>query len=55
MAGDKFSGVSVMLMDEGLDTGPILSQCQVVILNSDTAASLTDKLAMVGRRFLAMC
>jgi methionyl-tRNA formyltransferase len=51
MAGDKFSGVSVMLMDEGLDTGPILSQCQVVILNSDTAASFTEKLAILGARF----
>lgn len=52
MAGDRFSGVSIMLMDEGLDTGPILGQCQVTILSCDTAASLTGKLAALGARFL---
>ncbi len=52
LAGDEFSGVSIMLLDAGTDTGPILSQAQIPVLSSDTTASLTDKLAMIGARML---
>lgn len=52
LAGDEFSGVSIMLMDEGLDTGPILARAQVPIAVSDTTGSLTNKLSIIGARLL---
>lgn len=52
LAGDEFSGVSIMLMDEGLDTGPILARAQVPISASDTTGSLTNKLSIIGARLL---
>ncbi|RJQ36546.1 MAG: methionyl-tRNA formyltransferase [Dehalococcoidia bacterium] len=48
LSGDEFTGVTVMLMDAGLDTGPVLAQAQVAIADSDTTAALTGKLARVG-------
>lgn len=44
-AGDRQSGITVMFMDEGLDTGDILLQHQVDILPNDTGGSLHDRLA----------
>ncbi len=52
LAGDEQTGVTIMLMDEGLDTGPILSQATVDIASEDTTASLTEKLGQVGRQLL---
>ncbi len=52
LAGDEFTGVSIMLMDEGLDTGPVLARAQVPVDGCDTTGSLTDKLALVGCRVL---
>jgi methionyl-tRNA formyltransferase len=52
LAGDKQSGVTIMLMDEGLDTGPILSQAEVDITPEDTTASLTEKLGQLGGQLL---
>jgi methionyl-tRNA formyltransferase len=52
MAGDRFSGVTTMLMDEGLDTGPILLQEREPILESDTGGSLLERLTPVGARLL---
>jgi len=46
--GDSFTGVSIMLMDEGLDTGPVLSQAQIPIQKYDNMGVLTDKLAFIG-------
>ena len=46
--GDDFTGVSVMLMDEGLDTGPVLQQKRVIIDESETANELTYKLFKIG-------
>src|SRR4051812_15815560 len=46
--GDAETGVTIMQMDEGLDTGPILSQHAIPIVASDDAATLHDKLAVVG-------
>src|SRR5690606_26863649 len=48
LAGDETTGVTIMLMDEGLDTGPILSQHAVPITREDTAGSLHDRLAELG-------
>jgi methionyl-tRNA formyltransferase len=45
LAGDAESGVTIMQMDEGLDTGPILRIERTPILPTDTAGSLHDRLA----------
>ena len=50
--GDCFTGVSIMLMDQGMDTGPVLQQKQVVIGESVTAFDLTNKLFMLGANML---
>jgi methionyl-tRNA formyltransferase len=52
LAGDEVTGVSIMLLDKGMDTGPLLAQEQVVILPQDTTGSLTARLAQVGARLL---
>lgn len=48
LAGDKFSGVTIMQMDTGLDTGAALLTEQVAISDDDTSGSLHDKLALLG-------
>jgi methionyl-tRNA formyltransferase len=48
LAGDAESGVTIMQMDAGLDTGPMISQQRVPIAPEDDAGSLHDKLAAVG-------
>ncbi len=52
LAGDEFTGVSIMLMDAGMDTGPVLGQAQIPISEGDTTGSLTAKLARVGAEML---
>lgn len=52
LAGDRFTGVSVMLMAAGLDSGPVLAQAQVAVADSDTTGTLTEKLARVGAGML---
>ena len=52
LTGDEFAGVSIMLMDAGLDTGPVLSQAQVAISSQDTTGSLTDKLSLISAQLL---
>jgi methionyl-tRNA formyltransferase len=47
-AGDDKAGVTIMKMDAGLDTGPMLSSGSLKILSDDTAQSLHDKLAQLG-------
>jgi len=48
MAGDAESGISIMRMDEGLDTGPVYRSEAVAIHPDDTAGSLHDRLADLG-------
>jgi methionyl-tRNA formyltransferase len=48
LAGDDTTGVTIMLMDEGLDTGPLLLQQAIPIESDDTAGSLRAKLAGLG-------
>lgn len=50
--GDKVSGVSTMLMNEGMDTGDILMMREVAIEGDDTSESLFDKLSVVGSELL---
>lgn len=48
LAGDAETGITVMQMDAGLDTGAMLLKRACVIKSSDTADTLHDKLAMLG-------
>ena len=48
LAGDSMSGVTVMQMEAGLDTGPMLLKAQIPIAPIDTSASLYEKLAVLG-------
>ena len=52
LGGEQVSGVTIMLMDEGMDSGPILAQQKVDISADDTTGSLTDKLAFIGAELL---
>lgn len=52
LAGDDETGVSIMLMDAGVDTGPVLSTAAVPIAPEDTTGSLTGKLAALGAELL---
>ena len=52
MAGDAVTGVNVMRMSEGLDEGPVLLSEIVPIAPTETAASLSDRLATVGASLL---
>ena len=47
-AGDEVTGVAIMQMDLGLDTGPVISMKQIPISNKETTASLHDSLAILG-------
>lgn len=50
--GDAETGITIMLMDEGMDTGPILTQEAVAIAADETAGTLSVKLAALGARLL---
>jgi methionyl-tRNA formyltransferase len=52
LAGEEETGVTIMLMDEGMDTGPILSQATCPISPQDTRESLSAKLAQLGADLL---
>jgi methionyl-tRNA formyltransferase len=52
LAGDTESGISIMQMEEGLDTGPIILTQAVPIDQSTTAQGLHDALAAVGARLI---
>lgn len=47
-AGDAETGVAIMAMEAGLDTGPVLLERRIPILAADTALTLTDRLAGLG-------
>jgi len=50
--GDPETGVSIMKMDAGLDTGPIIAQSRTAILPADDSATLHDRLAQLGADLL---
>jgi len=52
LAGDAETGVTIMQMDAGLDTGPMLLARAVPIEQKDTAGELHDKLAALGARLI---
>jgi methionyl-tRNA formyltransferase len=53
LAGDEITGITIMKMDAGLDTGPILSQRSIPIGPDDTRESLTARLAELGAGLLS--
>lgn len=52
LAGDTESGVGIMKMEAGLDTGPVLLEARCPINDSDTAQDLHDRLAALGAETL---
>jgi methionyl-tRNA formyltransferase len=52
LCGDELTGVTIMLMDAGMDTGPILAQKKAGISFMNTAGSLSSTLADVGAKLL---
>ena len=52
LAGDEFAGVSIMLLDRGMDTGPVFARGQIGISAGDTTGTLTAKLSIIGARLL---
>lgn len=50
--GDPETGITIMQMDAGLDTGPILSKRAIPIPDTETAGELSDKLADLGAALL---
>ncbi len=52
LAGDEFTGVSIMEMEPGMDTGPVLAQSVTRIENSDTTPDLEDRLSRAGAALL---
>jgi methionyl-tRNA formyltransferase len=54
LAGDAETGCTIMRMDAGIDTGPILAQAALPIAPDDTTGSLTARLAHLGAELLAV-
>ena len=52
LAGDGFTGASIMLMDEGLDTGPVLMRAAVPVAPRDNTGSLSEKLSLIAASLL---
>lgn len=50
--GETETGITTMLMDEGMDTGPMLLQARIPILPDDTAGTLAPRLARLGGQLL---
>lgn len=50
--GEKITGVTTMIIDEGLDTGPILLQKEISINDEDNAETLSEKLSVVGAELI---
>ena len=52
LAGDTETGITIMKMDKGLDTGPIIAQMKVNVLKNETAETLHDELSKLGAKML---
>ena len=52
LAGDKKTGVCIMQMDEGLDTGPVYARTEFAIDDSDSSQNLSEKIATYGSNLL---
>ncbi len=52
LAGDEMTGITCFVLDEGMDTGPILTSSSVLVLEGETAGELTARLATEGAPLL---
>ena len=52
LSGDEFTGVSIMLLDAGMDTGPVLTRAMVPVSPQDNTGSLTDRLSLLAAHLL---
>jgi methionyl-tRNA formyltransferase len=52
LEGDRWGGVSLMLMNEGLDTGPVITRAQVIVRDDDTTGSLSKRLSIISAQLL---
>ncbi len=52
LAGDEFTGVTIMIITPKLDTGPVLARAAIAIAPQDNTGTLTGKLAVVGANLL---
>jgi len=52
MNGEKFFGITIHHMDEGMDTGPLLSQKTIEIFPNDTYTTLSERITKIGSIFL---
>ncbi len=50
--GENMTGITTMLMDEGMDTGPVLLQEEIEIRPDDTAGTLSDRLSHLGAHLI---
>lgn len=50
--GDAETGISIMLLDKGMDTGPILTQKKIVLDAEETQMTLAEKIKQAGPKFL---
>jgi methionyl-tRNA formyltransferase len=55
LAGDEETGISLMQMDEGLDTGPVYARRAIAIEPRETAQTLHDRLAQLGGKMIGDC
>jgi len=53
LAGDAETGITIMRMDAGLDTGPMLSVAHEAIRSDDTTASLSERMSFLGAQLMA--
>jgi methionyl-tRNA formyltransferase len=53
LAGDEQTGVTIMLMDAGMDSGPILAQRPIGIRPADTADTISERLSFLGADLIA--
>ena len=54
LAGDKETGVSIMKVEEGLDSGPLLCEKEIKISNCDTHGSLSKKIEIEGKKLMLL-
>jgi methionyl-tRNA formyltransferase len=52
LQGERVTGVTTMMMDEGMDTGDLLLQAEILMSEDETGETLHDRLALVGSQLL---
>ena len=50
--GDSLTGISIMLLDEGMDSGPVLAQEEIKLSDHETAVTLENKVCQIGPELL---